>query len=167
MTTLTRMQIRELRPADWPDVLLIYEEGIRTGHATFETELPSWEAWDSGHLAAHRLVVTLDGVVVGWAALSAVSGRDCYRGVAEHSIYVAERARGLGAGRQLLGALIASSEAGGFWTLQSGVFPENEASLALHTTLGFRVVGVRERLGRLHGVWRDVVLLERRSETNA
>jgi phosphinothricin acetyltransferase len=167
MTTLTRMQIRELEPADWPDVVRIYEEGIRTGAATFETEPPSWEAWDAGHLAAHRLVVTLDDVVVGWAALSAVSERGCYRGVAEHSIYIAERVRGLGFGRQLLGALIASSEAGGIWTLQSGVFPENEASLALHTALGFRVVGVRERLGRLHGVWRDVVLLERRSETNA
>ncbi|HEV7134445.1 MAG TPA: GNAT family N-acetyltransferase [Gaiellaceae bacterium] len=161
------MQIRELEPADWPDVVRIYEEGIRTGAATFETEPPSWEAWDAGHLAAHRLVVTLDDVVVGWAALSAVSERGCYRGVAEHSIYIAERVRGLGFGRQLLGALIASSEAGGIWTLQSGVFPENEASLALHTALGFRVVGVRERLGRLHGVWRDVVLLERRSETNA
>jgi len=161
------MQIRELRPDDWPDVVRIYAEGIRTGDATFETEPPSWEAWDAGHLAAHRLVVTLDDAVVGWAALSPVSNRCCYRGVAEHSIYIAERVRGLGFGRQLLGALIASSEAGGFWTLQSGVFPENEASLALHTAFGFRVVGVRERLGRLHGVWRDVVLLERRSETNA
>lgn len=167
MTTLTRMQIRDLQPADWPDVVRIYEEGIRTGDATFETKPPSWEAWNAGHLAEHRLVVTLDDVVVGWAALSPVSGRRCHSGVAEHSIYVAERVRGLGFGRQLLGALVASSEAGGFWTLQSGVFPENEASLALHTALGFRVVGVRERLGRLHGVWRDVVLLERRSETNA
>ena len=161
------MQIRELEPADWPDVVRIYEEGIRTGDATFETEPPAWEAWDAGHLEAHRLVATLDGEVVGWAALSPVSDRCCYRGVAEHSIYIAERVRGLGIGRQLLAALVASSEAGGLWTLQSGVFPENEASLALHSALGFRVVGVRERLGRLHGVWRDVVLLERRSETNA
>ena len=166
MTTLTRMAIRELRPEDWPACARIYEEGMLTGNATFETAVPSWEAWDAGHLSEHRLVVTLDGDVVGWAALSAVSDRCCYAGVAEHSIYIAERARGLGFGRQLLAALIASSEAGGFWTLQSGVFPENEASIALHTALGFRVVGVRERLGRAHGVWRDVVLLERRSETN-
>lgn len=167
VTTLTRMSIRELRPLDWPEVARIYEEGMLTCDATFETSVPSWETWDEGHLAAHRLVVTLDGDVVGWAALSAVSDRECYRGVAEHSIYVAERARGLGFGRQLLAALIASSEAGGIWTLQSGVFPENEASVALHAALGFRVVGMRERLGRLHGVWRDVVLLERRSEMNA
>ena len=157
------MHIRELRPADWPAVARVYEEGLRTGNATFETELPSWDAWDA-HLAEHRLVVTLDAEVVGWAALSAVSDRCCYGGVAEHSIYIAEHVRGLGFGRQLLAALIASSEAGGFWTLQSGVFPENTASIALHVSLGFRVVGVRERLGRAHGAWRDVVLLERRSE---
>ena len=167
MTTLTRMTIRELQPADWPDVAGIFEEGIRTGNATFETTAPTWETWDGGHLTDHRLVVTLDGDVVGWAALSAVSDRACYSGVAEHSIYVAERVRGLGFGRQLLAALVAAADAGGIWTLQSGVFPENEASLALHLSLGFRVVGVRERLGRLDGVWRDVVLLERRSEMNA
>jgi phosphinothricin acetyltransferase len=167
VTTLTRTRIRDLRPADWTEVVRIYEEGIRTGNATFETDVPSWETWDAGHLAGHRLVVTLDGAVVGWAALAAVSPRECYSGVAEHSIYMAEHVRGLGFGRQLLAALVASSEAGGIWTLQSGVFPENEASIALHLALGFRVVGVRERLGRLHGVWRDVVLLERRSETNA
>ncbi|MGZ4290325.1 MAG: N-acetyltransferase family protein [Gaiellaceae bacterium] len=167
LTTLTRMKIRDLLPLDWPEVARIYEEGMLTGDATLETEVPSWEAWDAGHLAEHRLVVTLDDEVVGWAALSPVSDRCCYRGVAEHSIYIAEHARGLGFGRQLLGALIASSEAGGFWTLQSGVFPENEASIALHSALGFRVVGVRERLGCSRGVWRDVVLLERRSEMNA
>lgn len=158
------MQIRDLRPADWPAVARIFEEGIASGDATFETDAPSWEAWDAAHLSEHRLVVTLDGEVVGWAALSPVSDRCCYGGVAEHSIYIAERVRGLGFGRQLLAALIASSESAGFWTLQSGVFPENEASIALHTSLGFRVVGVRERLGRGHGVWRDVILLERRSE---
>jgi phosphinothricin acetyltransferase len=161
------MTIRELQPGDWPAVAAIFAEGIRTGNATFETTAPTWEAWDAGHLADHRLVVTLDGDVVGWAALSAVSDRACYSGVAEHSIYVAERVRGLGFGRQLLAALVAAADAGGIWTLQSGVFPENEASLALHLSLGFRVVGVRERLGRLDGVWRDVVLLERRSEMNA
>ena len=167
LTTLTRMTIRDLRPSDWPDVARIYEEGMRSGNATFETEVPSWEAWDEGHLPEHRLVVALDGEVVGWCALSRVSDRCCYTGVAEHSIYIAERVRGLGFGRQLLGALVASTEAAGFWTLQAGVFPENEASIALHAALGFRVVGVRERLGRSHGVWRDVVLLERRSEMNA
>jgi L-amino acid N-acyltransferase YncA len=161
------MKIRDLRPQDWPDVVRIYEEGMLTGNATFETQLPSWEAWDAGHLAEHRLVVTLDDEVVGWAALSPYSDRECYRGVAEESIYMAESARGLGFGRQLLAALVASTEAAGIWTLQAGIFPENEASIALHVALGFRVVGVRERLGRSRGVWRDVVLLERRSETNA
>jgi L-amino acid N-acyltransferase YncA len=164
--TLTRMEIRDLRPLDWPEVAGIFEDGIRTGNATFEVDVPAWEAWDAAHLAEHRLVVTLDGDVVGWAALSRVSERACYAGVAEHSIYVAERVRGLGFGRRLLAALIASSERGGIWTLQSGVFPENEASLALHAALGFRVVGVHERLACLHGTWRDVVLLERRSEVN-
>jgi L-amino acid N-acyltransferase YncA len=163
LTTLTRTKIRDLRPADWPDVARIYEEGIRTGDTTFETESPTWEGWDAAHVAEHRLVVTLDDAVVGWAALSPVSSRACYSGVAEHSIYIAERARGLGFGRQLLGTLIASSEAGGFWTLQAGVFPENEASMALHVALGFRVVGVRERIGCMDGLWRDVVLLERRT----
>jgi L-amino acid N-acyltransferase YncA len=165
--TLTRTTIRELHPADWPAVARIYEEGMRTGNATFETRVPSWDEWDAGHLAGLRLVVTLDGDVAGWAALSRVSERACYRGVAEHSIYVAARARGLGLGRQLLAALISASEAAGIWTLQAGVFPENEASIALHSSLGFRVVGVRERLGCTNAVWRDVVLLERRSETNA
>jgi L-amino acid N-acyltransferase YncA len=161
------MKIRDLQPHDWPDVVRIYEEGMLTGNATFETQLPSWEAWDAGHLAEHRLVVTLDDEVVGWAALSLYSDRECYRGVAEESIYVAESVRGLGFGRQLLAALVASTEAAGIWTLQAGIFPENEASIALHVALGFRVVGVRERLGRLCGIWRDVVLLERRSEMNA
>lgn len=165
--TLTRMRIRALRPADWPEVARIYEEGMRTGNATFETRLPSWEEWDAGHLGDPRLVVTLDGDVVGWAALSPTSDRDCYRGVAEHSIYIAEHARGLGFGRQLLAVLISASETAGIWTLQAGIFPENEASIALHCSLGFRIVGVRERLGRMNAVWRDVVLLERRSEMNA
>jgi L-amino acid N-acyltransferase YncA len=163
LSTVTCTKIRDLRPQDWADVARIFEEGIRTGNTTFETESPTWEAWDAAHVAEHRLVVTLDDEVVGWAALSPVSSRSCYSGVAEHSIYIAERARGLGFGGQLLGALIASSEAGGFWTLQAGIFPENEASIALHAALGFRVVGVRERLGCMDGVWRDVVLLERRT----
>ena len=162
--TLTRVEIRDLGPLDWPEVARIYEEGIGTGDATFELDVPSWAAWDAAHLPEHRLVVSLDGEVVGWAALSPVSERACYEGVAEHSIYIAERMRGLGFGRQLLAVLISSSETGGIWTLQSGIFPENAASLALHASLGFRVVGVRERLGRRHGAWRDVLLLERRSE---
>ena len=167
LTTLTRIRTRALQPSDWPDVARIFGDGIRSGNATFETVTPSWDAWDAAHLAEHRLVVTVDGEVVGWAALSPYSDRACYGGVAELSIYIAEDARGLGLGRQLLAALVASSDAGGIWTLQAGVFPENEASIALHTALGFRVVGVRERLGRSpHGAWRDVVLLERRSEMN-
>ena len=157
------MLIRDLRPADWPEVASIYAEGIDTGHATFETEVPGWEEWDAAHSAEHRLVAVEDGRVVAWAALSPVSDRCCYAGVAEHSIYVAAPARGRGVGRALLAALIESAERGGIWTLQSGIFPENEASLALHASRGFRVVGVRERLGRLNGEWRDVLLLERRS----
>lgn len=164
MPTPTDTVVRELRPEDWPQVAAIYEEGIRTGQATFETAVPAWEAWDAGHLDAHRLVAVDAGRIVGWAALSPISDRCCYAGVAEHSVYVAEAARGRGVGRALLAALIESTEAAGIWTLQSGVFPENEASVALHLRAGFRVVGTRERLGRLHDVWRDVLLLERRSE---
>ncbi len=157
------MEIRDLWLADWPEVALIYAQGIETGDATFETEVPGWEEWDAAHSAEHRLVAVEDGRVVGWAALSPVSDRCCYAGVAEHSVYVAAPARGRGVGRALLSALIESTERGGIWTLQSGIFPENEASVALHTALGFRVVGMRERLGRLRGEWRDVLLLERRS----
>jgi phosphinothricin acetyltransferase len=158
------MEIRDFRPGDWPEVAAIFEDGIRTGNATFESAPPEWDAWDFGHLPEHRLVASSDGVVVGWAALSPFSDRSCYDGVAEVSVYVAEQARGHGVGRALLTAVIESSERSGIWTLQAGIFPENEPSVALHVALGFRVVGVRERLGRLHGVWRDVLLLERRSE---
>lgn len=152
-----------MTPGDWAVVARIYEEGIQTGNATFETEVPQWEEWDAGHLEVCRLVMEEDGVIVGWAALSAVSRREVYRGVAEHSIYVADSARGRGVGTELLGALVADSEEAGFWTLQTAIFPENEASIGLHERHGFRVVGVRERLGRHHGRWRDVVLMERRS----
>ena len=158
------MVVRDLRPGDWPEVSRIYAEGIATGNATFETEVPSWEAWDRGHLALHRLVAERDGEVVGWIALAPVSARACYAGVAEVSAYVAERARGEGVGAELLASVIESSERSGIWTLQTGVFPENEASLRLLRRFGFRVFGTQERLGRLHGVWRDVVQLERRSE---
>jgi L-amino acid N-acyltransferase YncA len=160
---LTRMEIRDLTPLDSQEVARIFEDGIRTGAATFETAAPSWEEWDGAHLE-HRLVAELDGAVVGWAALSPVSERCCYSGVAESSVYVAEAARGRGVGRELLEELIRRSEAAGIWTLQAGIFPENKPSLRLHLVCGFRLVGVRERLGELNGVWRDVLLLERRSE---
>lgn len=139
-------------------------QGIATGNATFETQAPAWDAWDAGHLAHSRLVATeAAGSVLGWAALSPVSGRCVYGGVAEVSVYVADAARGQGLGRQLLVALVASSEKNGIWTLQAGIFPENTASLHLHETQGFRVLGRRERIGKLAGVWRDTILLERRS----
>jgi phosphinothricin acetyltransferase len=157
------LPIEPLRREHWDDVARIYAEGIAGGQATFETEVPSWEDWDRAHLAEHRLVAVSDGRVAGWAALSPVSDRCVYGGVAENSVYVAEEARGRGTGRSLLEALIASSEAGGIWTIQAGMFPENEASVRLHERAGFRVVGRRERLGKLDGVWRDVLLLERRS----
>ena len=158
------MELRDLRPDDWPEVARIFEEGIRTGNATFETELPSWEAWDAAHLLEHRLVAERHGRVVGWIALAPVSSRCCYAGVAEVSAYVAEEARGHGAGTALLAKLIESSERAGLWTLETGVFPENEPSLSLLERFGFRVVGTRERIGQMHGMWRDVVFLERRSE---
>jgi phosphinothricin acetyltransferase len=158
------MELRDLRPDDWPEVARIFAEGIRTGNATFETEVPSWEAWDAAHLRDHRLVAVRDGAVVGWIALVPVSPRECYAGVAEVSAYVGEEARGKGAGSALLTAVIDSSERAGIWTLQTGVFPENDVSLRLLQRFGFRVVGTRERIGQLHGFWRDVVLVERRSE---
>jgi L-amino acid N-acyltransferase YncA len=157
------MEIRDLRPGDWPEVAAIYEDGIRTGNATFETGVPSWEEWDAAH-DEHRLVAELDGQTAGWAALSPTSDRCCYRGVAENSVYVAAWARGRGVGRALLEELITRSEAAGIWTLRAGIFPENKASVRLHMVCGFRLVGVHERLGELDGVWRDVLLLERRSE---
>ena len=156
------MNLRELRPDDWPAVREIYEDGIRAGDATFETEAPSWERWDEAHPEL-RLVAERDGAVVGWAAVSPASSRHCYRGVGEVSVYVADEARGDGLGRALLDELVGRSEQAGYWTLTAGVFPENEASLRLHRACGFREVGVRERLGEVGGVWRDVVLLERRS----
>jgi L-amino acid N-acyltransferase YncA len=159
------MEIRALDESDWPAVSAIYADGIATGNATFESDVPTWEAWNAAHPTV-RLVAEEDGAVVGWAALSPYSGRRCYRGVAEESVYVAEPARGSGVGRKLLSALIERAEADGYWTLLAGVFPENEASLALHAALGFHVVGRHEGLGERDGVWRDVVLLEYRSTTS-
>jgi phosphinothricin acetyltransferase len=165
-------------PDLWPAVREIYREGIATGNATFETELPAWEKWDKSHLRNCRLValepieedttedlvITLDKPrVLGWAALSPVSTRHVYRGVAEVSVYVAASARGRGVGRALLDALVEESEVNGIWTLQAGIFPENEASIALHKSCGFREVGVRRRIAKLGDTWRDVLLLERRS----
>jgi L-amino acid N-acyltransferase YncA len=158
------MEVRDLRPDDWPEVARIYGEGIETGNATFETEVPSWKDWDAGHLEEHRFVAERDGRVVAWIALAPVSRREGYSGVAEVSVYVASDARGNGVGSKLLAALVASAERAGLWTLQTSVFPENEPSLALLRRFGFRTVGIRERIGRLHGGWRDTVLVERRSE---
>ena len=152
-----------MNPADWSSVRGIYEEGIATGHATFQREAPTWEQWDAGHLSRCRLVAERSRVVVAWAALSRVSSRDVYAGVAEVSIYVAAEARGGGIGRRLLAAVIAESERAGIWTLQAGIFPENLPSFTVHERCGFRVVGRREKLGRMDGRWRDVLLLERRS----
>jgi L-amino acid N-acyltransferase YncA len=155
--------LEPMRPADWESVRAIYREGIATGDATFEESAPEWEQWDEGHLSACRLVARSHGEVLGWAALSPVSRRRVYRGVAEVSVYVSGRARRKGVGLALLTALIESSEREGIWTLQAGIFPENTASVELHRRAGFRVVGTRERVGSMDGRWRDVVLMERRS----
>ena len=153
-----------MRETDWPAVREIYREGIETGDATFQTAAPEWPEWDAGHLRHSRLVARDAAAVGGWAALSPVSRRECYGGVAEVSIYVAVAHRGQGMGRSLLDALVAESETHGIWTLQAGIFPENRASLALHECLGFRHVGMRERIAQRDGRWRDTVLLERRSK---
>jgi L-amino acid N-acyltransferase YncA len=156
--------IEEMTESDWPAVSAIFWEGIATGQATFEIESPSWERWDASHHAFARLVARAGGVVKGWAALSPVSARAVYKGVAEVSVYVGQEYRGAGVGRALLESLIEASEQNGIWTLQAGVFPENVASVALHQLCGFREVGRRERIGSLKGVWRDTMLMERRSK---
>jgi phosphinothricin acetyltransferase len=162
-TTASALIVRDLGSLDWPEVAAIYEQGIATGVASFEPAAPSWEQWDAAHPSI-RVVAQLDGRVAGWCALSPTSERHCYRGVAEESVYVASWAQGRGVGRALLDDVIARSEAAEIWTLQAGIFPENKPSLRLHLGCGFRLVGVRERLGEANGVWRDVLLLERRSE---
>lgn len=159
------MLITALLPEHWPAVRTIYEQGIATGEATFQTSAPPWEEWNSAHLAHSRLV-GLDGdLVAGWAALTPVSSRCVYAGVAEVSVYIDPRYRGQGVGKLLLQALITASEAGGIWTLQSGIFPENTASVRLHEGAGFRRVGIRERIGKMGERWRDTHLFERRSTT--
>lgn len=158
------MRIRNLIEDDWEFVRAIYLAGIATGHATFETAAPSWENWNLGHLPAPRLVAIADEAVVGWATLSSVSTRSAYAGVAEVSVYVAPAAQGKGIGRALLESLVQESEQQGIWTLQASIFPENVASILLHKSCGFREVGTRERIAKLNGVWRNTVLLERRSQ---
>lgn len=155
--------VEPMTPSDWPDVRAIYLEGIASGQATFETEAPSWEQWDAAHHPFARLVARSEGRVVGWAALSPVSRRRCYAGVAEVSVYVASSHQGQGVGRRLLEAVILESERQGIWTLQGSTFPTNEASLRLQRSCGFREIGRRERIAQLHGEWRDTVLTERRS----
>jgi L-amino acid N-acyltransferase YncA len=158
------VEIEPMRGDDWPAVREIHRQGIATGDATFDTEAPDWEHWNAGHLAACRLVARdRDGEVVAWAALSPVQRKSAYRGVAEGSLYVREDVRGAGVGRDLAQAMIEASEAAGIWTVELWIFPENVASITLCESLGFRILGVRERIGQREGRWRDVVVMERRS----
>lgn len=159
------IKIRAFQKEDWPFVRTIYQQGIDTKNATFQEKAKTWLEWDTTVLPVCRLVAVADDQVVGWAALSAVSSRQVYAGVAEVSVYISTRHQGQGIGRALLSALVTESEKAGIWTLQAGIFPENEASIALHKKCGFRVVGVREKLGKMECTWRDVMLLERRSTT--
>jgi L-amino acid N-acyltransferase YncA len=156
------VELRALTEDDWTAVADIYWEGMRDGLATFETEVPTWEEWDAAHLPGQRLVAELSDEVVGWAALSPASRRGCYAGVVENSVYVARSARGRGIGRTLLERLIADADEAGIWMIQTSIFPENRASLALHERCGFRVVGMREQIAKRDGIWRDTVFLERR-----
>jgi phosphinothricin acetyltransferase len=158
------IELRPLKKDDWPSVAEIYKHGIITGNATFEKDIPTWDAWDSAHLKMCRIVATVGEEIVGWAALTKVSGRCIYTGVAEVSVYVASLYKGRKLGTKLLESLISESEKKGFWTLQAGIFPENIASLKLHENLGFRKVGFREKIGKMNGRWRDTILLERRSK---
>ncbi|NDV17202.1 GNAT family N-acetyltransferase [Muricauda sp. TY007] len=157
------MIIRTMKASDWEDVSRIYSEGISTGLATFETTAPSYEQWDKAHTKECRLIAEKDGEIMGWAALSPVSSRCVYGGVGEVSVYIADKSRGMGVGRLLMQHLIEESEKAGFWTIQSGVFPENIGSIKLHKKVGFRYIGKRERVGKIHGVWKDNLLFEKRS----
>ena len=156
------LTIRPLLPEDWPAVETIWAEGIDTRNATFETETPSWSSFDASRHPDHRHVALLDDRIVGWATLSPVSRRPCYTGVAENSVYVADEARNQGVGRALMERLVEHADASAIWTIQTSVFPENTASLRLHEGVGFRVVGRRERIAQLDGIWRDTLFLERR-----
>lgn len=157
--------ISTMLPQHWEAVKAIYEQGIATGNATFQTTAPSYQSWDDAHIKTCRLIATLNNETVGWAALSAVSSRCVYEGVAEVSVYVATNARGKNVGSMLLQELITQSEQNNFWTLQSGIFPENKASIALHEKHGFRVLGYREKIGKMGNLWRDTIIMERRSKT--
>ena len=159
------IEIKPLEPLHWNEVRRIYEEGLYTGNATFQTSAPEWDEWDKTHLQTGRLIAIENEKIIGWAALTPVSGRCVYGGVAEISVYVSENARGKGVGKELLKSLIENSEANGFWTLQAGIFPENIASLKIHEATGFRIIGRREKIGKMNGHWRDTILLERRSQT--
>ena len=161
---MAAFKIRSMTPADWPEVHRIYAEGIATGYATFELSVPSFEDWDSAHVRGCRFVAESPDGLLGWVALSPVSGRCVYGGVAEVSVYVSERARGRGVGKALMEILINSSESEGYWTLQAGIFPENTGSIRLHEKMGFRLIGRREKIGKRKGVWHDNVIFERRSK---
>jgi len=157
-------KLRTMTPDDWQEVARIYKEGLDTGNATFQQVVPTWEEWNNGHSKSCRIVAFVDGAMAGWAALSAVSSRAVYAGVAEVSVYIGSNFRGQRIGDQLMKQLIAESEAEGFWTLQSSIFPENEASIRLHEKYGFRTLGYREKVGKMNGIWRDTVIMERRSK---
>jgi phosphinothricin acetyltransferase len=157
--------LRTMMASDWEDVAAIYEEGIATGFATFEINVPKYAVWNEAHMQTCRIIATHNEKIVGWAALSPVSSRCVYGGVAEVSVYIKKDSRGIGVGKLLLESLIKESESAGLWTLQSGIFPENEGSIKLHKKVGFRFIGKRERVGKLNGVWKDNVLFEKRSTT--
>lgn len=157
-------EIKKMKPTDWEQVSLIYREGIETGNATFEKLIPSWDSWVSSHIAGCNIVARKEDRIMGWAAISPTSSRKVYSGVVEVSVYVSEKYQGHGLGRALLKKLIELSENKGIWTLQAGIFPENQTSINLHEKCGFRIVGTREKVGKMDGIWRDVVLMERRSK---
>ena len=163
-TAMSEVIIEDMMDESWEAVQRIYNAGIATKNATFQTEAPDWEAWDQSHRKDCRLLIKVDEQIAGWAALSNVSSRCVYAGVAEVSIYIDSAFRGMGVGDQLMKQLIAASEKHGLWTLQAGIFPENKASIALHLKNGFKILGIREKIGKLDNVWRDTVLLERRSK---
>jgi len=162
---MSSLEVIHFNESHWNDVKRIYEEGIATGLATFETKPPSWEEWDKKHLAFCRLAAVIDNEICGWTALSPFSAREVYKGVCEETIYISENHRGKGIGKFLLQELIKESEANGIWTLQAGIFPENKSSITLHLKNGFRIVGTREKIGQLKGIWKDTVLMERRSKS--